>query len=221
MKRTGLACVAAGVMLGACGNTHATAGATRPAAARASSAPSTPTRVLYVAPIDANGDLAEGFSVARTTHGECHPGSDAVPGPTYRCFTGNFIEDPCWADSAVPGSVLCLTQPWAKSVTRVDVNELEPNNEPVPKSLSYPWGVELTTGEKCLAFQGAHDQYRGRVVDYGCNSAYLHGGRVLLRGMHRAKPQWSFDSAWWTGRKYQPRHRVTVRVAWYGGPSPS
>jgi hypothetical protein len=179
------------------------------------------TRTIYVAPVDANGDQVEGLTVARTVHGECHPGSDSVPGPTYRCFFGNFIQDPCWVDVAVAGSVLCMTQPWTNTAVRVYVNELEPSTESVPTNLSYPWGVELTTGEKCIAFQGAHDEYQGRVVDYGCDGAYLHGGRVLLRGMHRSHPLWSFDSAWWTGRKYQPRHRVGVRVAWYGGPSPT
>jgi hypothetical protein len=113
-----------------------------------------------------------------------------------------------------------MTQPWSTTVVRIYVSELEPSTEPVPTNLNYPWGVELTTGEKCVAFQGAHDVYRGRVVDYGCNGAYSHRGRVLLRRMYRSQPSWSFDSAWWTGSKYQPRKRVQVRVAWYGGPNP-
>lgn len=179
------------------------------------------TKVIYVAPVDRNGDQVEGLTVARTVHGHCEPGSDSVPGPTYRCFFGNVIEDPCWADAAVAGSVLCLTQPWSTTVMRIDVNELEPPLGPVPKGLSYPWGVELTTGERCLAFQGAHDEYRGRGVDYGCGAGSSGTGRVLLRRMHRTSPLWSFDSAWWTGRKYQPRGRVRVRIAWYGGPAPS
>lgn len=178
------------------------------------------TRVVYVAPVNASGDQVEGLTVARTVQGHCGPGSDSVPGPTYRCSFGDFIEDPCWADAAVAGSVLCMAKPWSKMVVRIDVNELEPSTSPVPRSLSFPWGVELTTGEKCFAFQGAHDSYRGRVVDYGCG-AYLHSRRVLLRGMRRSRPLWSFDSAWWTGRRYRPGKRVQVRIAWYGGPSPT
>lgn len=177
--------------------------------------------MIYVAPVDASGDQVEGLTIARTVHGHCEPGSDSVPGPTYRCFFGNFIEDPCWADAVVAGSVLCMTQPWSTTLVRIYVTELEPSTYPVPKSLSYPWGVELTTGEKCVAVQGAHDEFRGRVVDYGCDGAYLHGGRVLLRGAHRSSPLWGFDSAWWTGRKYVVRKRVHVRIAWYGGPKPS
>src|SRR6202000_1896137 len=82
------------------------------------------TRGGYVGPVDATGDQLSGVTVARTVHGHCAPGSDAVPGPTYRCFTRNFIEDPCWADAAVAGSVLCMAQPWATSIVRVDVEEL-------------------------------------------------------------------------------------------------
>lgn len=177
------------------------------------------TWVLYVAPVDSNGDQVEGVTVARTVRGHCEPGSDAVAGPTYRCFFANFIADPCWADAAVAGSVLCMTQPWSTTALRIDLTELEPTVESVPRSLSYPWGVELTNGERCLAFRGAHDEFRKRVVDYGCGVG-SGAGRVLLRGMHRSGSPWSFNSAWWTGRSYRPRHRVYVRVAWYGGPAP-
>lgn len=181
------------------------------------------TRVVYVAPVNANGDQVPGLHVVRTVHGHCEPGSDSVPGLTYRCFTGNTIEDPCWVDAAVAESVLCMTQPWTKSLVRIDLTEaLEPSEGVVPTSLSYPWGVELTTGERCLAEQGAHDEFRGRVVDYGCGRPPSFTGRVLLRGMHRSQPLWSFDSAWWPGgTSYEPRGRVKVRIAWYGGPSPS
>src|SRR5438552_2712276 len=82
------------------------------------------TRVIYVAPVDASGDQVEGLTIARTVHGHCEPGSDSVSGPTYRCFFGNFIEDPCWADVAVAGSVLCMTQPWTTTIVRIYVTEL-------------------------------------------------------------------------------------------------
>ncbi len=174
------------------------------------------TKVIYVAPVDVNGDPVEGLTVTRTVHGHCNIGSDSVAGPTYRCFFGNYVEDPCWADVTDPGSVLCLTQPWAKSVIRIYVPTLESDSYPLPRGLGYPWGVELNDGERCLAVQGAHDEYRGRVIDYSCGIDYV--GRVLLRRMHFTQPLWSYDSAFWTGKKYRPGKRVQVRVAWYGGP---
>ena len=187
-----------------------------PSPAIPASSAATSTRVIHVAPVDTNSDPVDGLIITRAVHGHCSPGSDSVPGPTYRCFFGNFIADPCWADESDVGSVLCMTQPWTKTAIRVYVPTLEPTAEAVPKSLNYPWGVELTDGEKCLAQQGAHDQFDGRVVDYGCGGPDRH---VLLRGMHRTHPLWSFDSATWTGRKYLPGKREQVRIAWYGGPS--
>jgi hypothetical protein len=53
-------------------------------------------------------------------------------------------------------------------------------------------------------------------VDCSCGIDYV--GRVLLRKMHFTRPLWSFDSAFWNGKKYLPGRRVSVRVAWYGGP---
>jgi hypothetical protein len=176
------------------------------------------TRVVYVAPVDRNGQPPPGLSVFLDVRGKCEPGSDSVPGPTYRCFAANSILDPCWADRAHAGSVLCMEQPWSHSVVQLDTGGHLPSDiQPVPRSLSYPWGVELAGGEKCVAAQGAHDQYRGRVVDYSCDGR-IH--RVLLRGMHQSHEPWSFDSAIWTGEHYLPGPKETVKIAWYGGPSP-
>lgn len=169
------------------------------------------TKVNYVAPVDANGDPIEGLTITRTVRGHCETGSDSVPGPTYRCFFGNYIEDPCWADVTNPGSVLCMTQPWSNTAVRIYTSDLEYSAAPVPRRLGYPWGVELADGERCLAVQGAHDQFRGHVVDYSCGIDYV--GRVLLRGMHFTRPNWSFDSAFWNAKKYLPGRRVYVRVA--------
>jgi len=175
------------------------------------------TRVIYVAPVDANAQPLAGVSVSLDVRGKCEPGSDSVPGPVYRCFdVGNSILDPCWADHAEVGSVLCLEAPWSQTVVKLDTGiPLPPNNEPVPTSQSHPWGVRLASGETCLAAQGAHDRFRGRVVDYACGKRYR---LVLLRGMHHSHEPWSFDSAIWTGTKYVAGRRQAVRVAWFGGP---
>ena len=179
---------------------------------------STATKVIYVAPVNSAGQPLAGLGVAAAVQGHCEPGSDSVPGPVYRCFSGNKVIDPCWADSALPGSVLCMQRPWERTVLRLDTEQpLEPSSEPVPRGLGFPWGVKLANGERCVAAQGAHDQFRGRVVDYGCGTRFH---LVLLRGMHKAREPWSFDSAIWTGSRYVPGPRETVRTAWYGGPAP-
>ena len=108
------------------------------------------TKVAYVAPVDANGDPVEGLTITRTVHGHCFPGSDSVPGPTYRCFFGNYIEDPCWADVTDPGSVLCMTQPWSKTAVRLYASNLEYSAEPVPPSPTIPGEWNSATGKNAL-----------------------------------------------------------------------
>ena len=177
------------------------------------------TKVIYVAPVNRSGQPVPGLRIFLDVRGHCEPGSDSVPGPTYRCFEANSILDPCWADRAQAGSVLCMEEPWSETVVQLDTgHRLPASNYPVPKSLGYPWGVKLANGEKCLAAQGAHDMFRGRVVDYSCGHRFH---LVLLRGMHQSHEPWSFDSAIWTGQRYVAGPRETVKVAWYGGPAPT
>ncbi len=177
------------------------------------------TKVIYVALVNRSGQPLPGLKISRDVRGHCEPGSDSVPGPTYRCFEANSILDPCWADRSHAGSVLCMEEPWSEVVVQLDTgHRLPASDSPVPKSLDYPWGVKLANGEECLAAQGAHDMFRGRFVDYSCG----HGFHlVLLRGIHQSHEPWSFDSAIRTGQGYVAGPRETVKVAWYGGPTPT
>ncbi len=179
----------------------------------------TATKVLYVAPVNRSGHPLADVRIIIDVRGTCEPGSDSVPGPVYRCFdAGNSILDPCWADRGHAGSVLCMEEPWSQSVVELDTRRLPTSTQLVPRSLSYPWGVKLANGEKCLAAQGAHDEYRGRVVDYSCGHRFH---LVLLRGIDQSHEPWTYDSAVWTGAKYIPGPTETVRIAWYGGPRPA
>ena len=176
------------------------------------------TKVIYVAPVNRSGQPLPSVRIFLDVRGHCEPGSDSVPGPIYRCFEANSILDPCWADRAHAGFVLCIEEPWSDTVVQLDTaHRLPLSNDPVPRSLRYSWGVEIANGEKCIADQGAHDMFRGRVVDYSCGHAFH---LVLLRGMHQSHEPWSFDSAVWTGHSYVAGPRETVKVAWYGGPAP-
>jgi hypothetical protein len=181
------------------------------------------TKVVYVAPVDAQGHQLPSVTVLVATKGSCEAGSDSVAGPVYRCFNDdNNILDPCWAARGLfqekhDRSVLCMDYPWAPYVVQLDTRGLPPSTQAVPKSLSFPWGVQLANGEKCLAAQGAHDNYQGRVVDYFCGRSFR---LVLLRGIHQSNEPWTFDSAIWNGKSYSPGPTEPIRVAWYGGPAP-
>jgi hypothetical protein len=188
------------------------------AAPAVSGAGSPATKVVYVAPVDHSGrPLAAVRITLHLLGGQCEPGSDSVPGPVYRCFVGNSILDPCWADREHARAVLCVQEPWSQTAVELGTHGLLTSSQPVPRSLSYPWGVQLANGEKCLADQGAHDEYRGRVVDYACGHRFH---LVLLRGIHQSHEPWTYDSAIWTGSEYITGPTETVRIAWYGGPRP-
>lgn len=182
------------------------------------------TKVIYVAPVDAQGRQLPSITVLVATKGSCEAGSDSVPGPVYRCFNDdNNVLDPCWAARGLflekgHRSVLCMSYPWVPYVVRLDTPGLPVSTQPVPKSLSFPWGVQLVNGENCLAAQGAHDTYKGRVVDYYCGRTFR---LVLLRGIHQSSEPWTFDSAIWNGKTYSPGQPEPVRIAWYGGPAPT
>lgn len=199
------------------------AGVALAAAASGFAASATATKVVYVAPVDAQGRQLPSITVLVATKGSCEAGSDSVPGPVYRCFNDdNNVLDPCWAARGLfPAtshrSVLCMEYPWVPYVVRLDTAGLPASTQAVPKSLSFPWGVKLANGENCLAAQGAHDNYKGRVVDYYCGRTFR---LVLLRGIHQSSEPWTFDSAIWNGKSYSPGPNEPVRIAWYGGPAP-
>lgn len=178
------------------------------------------TAVVDTEPIDATFHPRAGLTVVEDgAASSCVPGSDSV-GDAYRCFSGNGIYDPCWADngSTTTPSVVCQRAPWDTTVEQFMVpSGLEGFTENVPIDRTFPWGVQLTDGERCVAVQGAHDNYDGKVVDYTCGSGYMH---VLLRTMHWNGAQASFDSAYYSAAsdRYSPGPTETVATAFYAIP---
>ena len=82
----------------------------------------TATRQVHVSPVAADGKPVTGFRTTMTvSHAGCEPGSEAI-GLAYRCFAGNELYDPCWAERAPTPSVLCLAQPWSVTDIRLEVD---------------------------------------------------------------------------------------------------
>ncbi|MDQ6948424.1 MAG: hypothetical protein M3256_19740, partial [Actinomycetota bacterium] len=182
-----------------------------------------PTKTMDLAPVDVSGKPVSGLQIVDGgMASNCGAGSDSV-GQAYRCFgTGGGIHDPCWLDNSDPNqaSVLCQEAPWDTKITRLKLvgNGVEPFTGP-PQAIDrdVPWGVRLSDGERCLALQGAHNNDNGRIVDYNCGDTFSH---VLLRGVDRSKPEWTYQSAQASsdGSTYQPGPVVTVTTAWYANP---
>jgi hypothetical protein len=64
--------------------------------------------------------------------------------------------------------------------------------------------------------QGSHDDDNGTIVDYSCD----RNGQVLLRGVDRTQPQWTYSSAYFNASTDDYASGPTVRVteAWYAIP---
>jgi hypothetical protein len=195
----------------------------------ASASMQTATKVVYVAPVDRRGRPAASDIVTETVTGSCEEGSDVVAGPVYRCLANpgpadrhGGIADPCMAavyDEKPTRTVLCMLDPWSRDVVKIVTRGLPKSPGPFAPGLTDPLGVRLTTGQDCLAAQGAHDEYRGRAVDYYCTG---HPTLELLRGAHQSREPWTFDSVTDTpSGDHRPAPPVSVATAWYEGWPPA
>lgn len=182
-------------------------------------APTTPapvTQIIRVSPVTAAGKLAPGYTVSATYTGtSCLAGSDTGAN-AYRCFAGNGVDDPCWLDTddTTDHTVVCLFQPWAKTVVRITTPQFMGTfGSPAPQAVL---ALQLSDGERCGALQGAHDDFDGRFIDYACDK------RAVLRPLHTQSPLWLADTATdapGTTARYTAGPTMTVSTAWVAVPS--
>jgi hypothetical protein len=184
------------------------------------------TRIVFVSPVDAVGHLLPGYRIVATVHGSCDgEGSEWAASPAYHCGSGNGIYEACWPTNADPRRaipVVCLFTPWSHTVVRIDTNGLPAleNEEQPSRRRLFPWGVQLTTGQRCLLDAGARSEFNGHVIDYHCGSRYEF---LLLRPIDQDRPLWSFGSVRWPRRRLENGHvvfekgpTVYVQTAWFG-----
>ena len=178
------------------------------------------TRLIDVRPVTARSQPRPGLKVGVAAKpATCEPGSDSV-GNAYRCFAGDDVYDPCWADETGgrPASVVCQSAPWQHTVIRLRLKTgLGPFlSAPRPREVRFPWGVQLTDGTRCLAAQGAHGTALGRVIEYGCD----HSSLLLLGTMSTRDGVGRFATATYDQRAntFASGPSVTVRTAWYAIP---
>jgi hypothetical protein len=172
----------------------------------------TATRQVHVSPVRPDGSPVSGFRTTKTaSHAGCEPGSEAI-GRAYRCFAGNFLYDPCWAERAGSPTVLCLAFPWSVTDIRLDV-DAPLSAIPAAAGTSEPWGLELADGQRCLLLQGAHSLFGSRVIDYYCNSRLS-----LLRGLTKTSPVWRAASVTEVAGTQALGPSERIKIAWFGNP---
>jgi hypothetical protein len=162
------------------------------------------TRVHHVSPTDAAGRLKAGYRVTRSARGYCWTSSFVNP-ELYRCFLGNYIQDPCWP-RAGGHAVLCLLQPWSREVTRLRLTKRLPPTSPGHGSL---WGLTLGSGQNCQESGGTHDIWRGHDVNYYCSRHW-----VLLDEPDRRSPAWHMATARYLHQHYHGRGVRRLSDAW-------
>ena len=177
------------------------------------------TAVDYIAPVSANGELAPNLTVSETLNGTCEPGSDAVSNaPVYRCFAKNGIYDPCWAvaSSQTPTASVACWGPWSTTVIEIVTPGLSASPYEAT-NLDYPLGVQLTSGQQCIAMQGAHGEADGQAINYGCGTTI--GGLQLLGTPDRSAPLWKFEGVSDNGDGgYGSPQTVYVSLAFFARP---
>jgi hypothetical protein len=189
-----------------------------------------PTHVVArVTPFTSTGALRPGLHVAQQRSGRCETGSDSVPTDVYRCSFGNVVADPCRREyRSVRPAVVCPQRPWDTNVVRVLLHSVAEGSPPSKQPLAAePWGIELTSGARCLAAQGAHavvvHEGRQSVVDYDRTNKL-----ALLRGLARSGTTWTIRAIRWSScvrpRSGFPRcpavGSVPIEIAWFGGNNP-
>jgi hypothetical protein len=181
------------------------------------------TEIVRWSPLTAAGAVKATLKVHDVGTGRCTDTYTTAGDIAYRCGRGNGIYFPCWrAGPYSTDRVLCAGDPWTRSVTRIRSPGLllYPGVTYLDDPYS-PWALELTTGQRCRLFQGAHDAVRRRghtyVVDYYCDEKNL----VLLRGPHRGRG-WRIGAARYLGlrRGYKLLGDVEIRRAFFGGLPP-
>jgi hypothetical protein len=169
------------------------------------------TRTVRISPVTRQGVRKPAWRVtARRAHGTCHAGSEAVGAGAYRCFAGDLVLDPCWAQEG-DDHVLCAGSPWRRVLVRVGVRRL-PAARGVPRNI---WGIQLLAGRRCTFLQGASSLVQGQRVSYSC------GRRLYLYGEpDRSTARWRMGAAVLRRSRFHVVHRVRIATAVLGRRSP-
>jgi hypothetical protein len=161
------------------------------------------------------GKLSAGVHVVRARRGYCWTGSGAayLRRDAWRCFIGNEIYDPCFADpsGSVTGFVVCsFWMPWSNRVVKILLTRRLPASQRNPGGAVTrrdPWAVKLRSGKGCTTFTGATGTIAGKGVHYGCV-----GGGYLLASPRRART-WTITYA--ASYKARSTRRVAIAEAWW------
>ena len=134
--------------------------------------------------------FGEAALIVRETHaGECWQQSQHIKREdAWRCMADGKSYDPCFIRQyGDQKQALCPQSPWDGTSAQLDLSVPADNTRHVPLDMSqtYPWGLELQSGETCLAIDEGQ-MFDGMPIRYQCNNQTLIFGRL-----QRCKMPWS------------------------------
>jgi hypothetical protein len=167
------------------------------------------TRTYVYRAFNANGNPS--IHVTNSVRGYCWSGSEAIDrADAWRCRSGNYLYDPCFSSANRAGIVLCPAAAWLRSGTEIQLTKRLPHkygHKHKPSVSGLPWGIETTSGTKCLFLTGATSVFQHRRANYGCRS-----GEILYGSPDRHGQPWTIHAGRTHPRKL---HTVAIEVAWY------
>lgn len=185
------------------------------------------TDVVTVAAVNGNGDPINGYRIINrqpsANVSRCvSPSPAAVSSNIYTCDPSESAAQVCWP---APASVLCLFDPWSKTLRRFPSPGALPAVDPPAKPM--PFALLLDDGTRCILptgfdFGSGSD---GRIPVYGCGKDSWGSGVVVAPGtdpaaaINRSGPQWTVIVGQLgppnTPMGFVGQHAVTT--AWFAG----
>jgi hypothetical protein len=174
-------------------------------ASAATPAPAAPATVrVFVAPVDATGHAASGFSVKveKDDVVECAPALTSpvsISPNVEECSPSAAYAVACWK-SATPHQALCLENPRRKQLTAAKVSGKFSPTKPVSKTRLSPFGIVLTDGTYCtIRDGGAWGQMKAHPNYFGSYSCTRHGvvwspPNAAHYGVNKSSASWTVQT---------------------------
>ena len=185
------------------------------------------TNVITVAAVAADGQPINRYHVinrqASPNLTQCNDPSPAAVGDNiYACDPSQADAEVCWP---APASLLCLTDPWTKSLRRFPAPGALPAVD--PPETPRPFALLLDDGTRCILPDGVDQGGRadGTVPVYGCGQKKLSLGVLAppdwdpALAIDRSQPLWAV----YVGQlgppttPFETPRRHTVTTAWFAG----
>jgi hypothetical protein len=187
------------------------------------------TQVITAVPIGPNGEPINGYREVPSPSNvndvaDCTtPSQAAVADDIYYCSPSAAGADVCWP--SMPGSLLCVDDPWDKALHRVAYTDPLPHVQPL--AAPQPFALLLDDGTRCRLRNGGAWGARqdGYVAAYGCGAGDSNLAVLVLpsegatSAIDRSMPLWTVkigqlgsvtvDSS--------PPQTHTVTTGWFAG----